>query len=353
MNFYIKTHIVQKGETLEDIVSQYHIPDVEMLRYFHNQNVPKNHNHIGSIISVGQEIFIPEKTDIDRLLEAKKKRSEEKEEQQQNHLKNKILYPDALAIKNHYQVKISHSQGSSSEKISFDAYFQYVENTKDNLAVLRYEKENFLINDEKADTKLHDLAIEAIQFLYPLEFTLAQNLAKPFAITNLKEIKARWKNNKEQLLKMYSDSYSLRYINSIDEAIDEGLSKYILNDLFLQFLFAPYLEFEKGQSYTERSFHTYRILYQDTMEMKIIGDEIHIKQEAFCIDPRNPQQILSKWELDKEEQQEKNEEVSESFISGKYILDKNHKILKEAKIELQTNFYEEEIIQIEINSVES
>ncbi len=94
MNFYIKTHIVQKGETLEDIVSQYNIPDVEMLRYFHNQNVPKNHNHIGSIISVGQEIFIPEKTDIEKITAIQNSREKGLlERRQEKLLNNRLAFP--------------------------------------------------------------------------------------------------------------------------------------------------------------------------------------------------------------------------------------------------------------------
>jgi hypothetical protein len=62
---------------------------------------------------------------------------------------------------------------------------------------------------------------------------------------------------------------------------------------------------------------------------------------------------LTKWKPDEENTQEENEEVLESYIEGSYILDINDKILKEAKIELKTNFYEEEIIQVEINTIES
>jgi hypothetical protein len=76
-----------------------------MLRYFHNQNAPKNSNHIGSVVFAGQEIFRPEKRDVQKIIESQKKIREEKNEQKQNHLKNKILYLGVFAIKNHYQVK--------------------------------------------------------------------------------------------------------------------------------------------------------------------------------------------------------------------------------------------------------
>ena len=351
MSFFIKTHIVQKGETIEDIVSQYKIHNVEMLRYFHNKNCPKDRNHIGSVVFAGQEIFIPEKTDIDSIIEDQNNRRKEKKQLEQNHLKSTILYPDVFAIKNQYVVTVESSKNDVSEKISFNVCCRYIDNDDFNLPILEYKKEKYLINDKEPDTKLNDLALEVIQFLYPLEFSLEQDYAKPYIITNLKEISKRWENNKNKVKNSSSDAYSLKYIKVIDEAMNEGLSKHILNDLFLQFFFAPYVKYENGIYDDERNFHTYRIRYQDTMEMQITEDEIQIEQKAYCIDLRTPQQILAKWKPHEENGQKENEEVLESYIEGIYILDINDKILKEAKIEIKTNFYEEEIIQIEIKTI--
>lgn len=348
MSFFIKTHIVQKGETTEDIVSKYNIPDAEILRCFHNQNAPKNSNHIGSVVFAGQEIFIPEKQDVQKIIEHQKKLRGHKE----SHVKNKILYPDVLTIKNHYHVKISNSKDGSLDVVSFDAYLQYINKDDQNLPVLYYKKDNYLINDEKPDTKLDNLATEAIQVLYPLEFSLEKNIAKPYLIKNLKEVKKRWEKTKNRVFSSYSDTYSLKYIKIMDQAMNEELSNDILNDLFLQFFFSPYVDYENGNYAGERNFHTYRILYHDTMEMQITTDEIHIEQQAHCIDSRTPQQILDKWESYEEHMQEESGNTLESYIKGAYILDKNYKILKEANIELQTNFYENEIVQIEINTIE-
>ena len=74
MEIYIKTHIVQKGETLESIVSKYDISNVEMLRNFHNQNAPKDDNHLGREVDAGQEIFIPSKLDIEKFLSERKEK---------------------------------------------------------------------------------------------------------------------------------------------------------------------------------------------------------------------------------------------------------------------------------------
>ncbi|MEC3874190.1 LysM domain-containing protein [Chryseobacterium sp. T9W2-O] len=353
MSFFIKTHIVQKGETIDDIVSKYDIPDAEILRYFHNHHAPENSSHIGSVVFTEQEIFIPQKQDVQKILESQKKLREDRSERKENHLKNKILYPDFLAIKNHYQVKISNYKDPGSPDVfSFDAQLRYMNQSEQNSPLFYYKKENYLINDEKPHTKLGDLATEAIQFLYPLEFSLEKNIAKPYSIKNLKEIRTRWEKTKDRVFSSYSDAYSLKYIKMMDEAMNEGLSNYILNDLFLQFFFSPYVNYKNGNYEGERNFHTYRILYQDTMQMQITADEIHIEQQAYCTDPRTPQQILDKWIPDEEDMQEESDNTLESYIKGAYILDKNYKILKKANIELQTNFYEEETIQIEINIIE-
>ena len=67
MNFFVHTHIVQQGETLDDIIQKYKIPSVEILRYFHNQNVVSRDNLVGNKVFKGQEIFIPTPQDIGKI----------------------------------------------------------------------------------------------------------------------------------------------------------------------------------------------------------------------------------------------------------------------------------------------
>jgi len=350
MEIYIKTHIVQKDETLESIVSKYNISDVEMLRYFHNQNAPKDHNHLGRKAEAGQEIFIPSKLDIEKILSERK----EKEIQQSLALKNKLLTPDIYAIKQNYRVKIKYSSVNHSENVEeleFDAHIKYLKATDENLPILQYRKENYLINGEVSSSKLYDLALYGTEFLFPLEFSLHPETFKPYKITNIKELKSRWIKKKEQAQRMYKDVYASRYLKTMDEAINEGVSKYFMNDFFIQFLFAPYTNFVDGQAVTERFFHTYRIAYQDVMNMEIQDDLITIHQNAYCIDLRTPQQILAKWRPD--EVEEKNgDDLLESDISGVYHLNKRNKILQNANIKISTLFYDEkEIIEIEIDGI--
>lgn len=350
MEIFIKTHIVQKGETLENIVSKYDISDVEMLRYFHNQNAPKDENHLGREVHGGQEIFIPSKSDIEKFLSERK----EKEVQQFISLKNKLLIPNVFAIKQNYKVRIKYSSDNDFEneqQLEFNAQIKYFGETDDKCPILQYRKEKHLINNEISDSKLYDLALSGTEFLYPLEFSLHPETFKPHKITNIKEVKSRWNKKKEQLQKIYKDSYSSKYVKTMDEAIDEGFSAYFMNDFFIQFLFAPYTEFVNGRAIAERRFHTYRIAYQDTMDMKVLEDLIQVNQNAYCIDSRTAQQILARWRQSENVQENANELV-ESDIVGTYQLNKKNKTLQNANIKITTLFYDKkEIIEIEIDLI--
>ena len=91
MNFFVQTHIVQQGETLDDIIQKYKIPSVEILRYFHNQNVVSRDNLVGNKVFKGQEIIIPTPQDIDKIEIEHKKSQAEKLVQQENILQNSFL----------------------------------------------------------------------------------------------------------------------------------------------------------------------------------------------------------------------------------------------------------------------
>ncbi len=349
MSFYVKTHIVKKGETLEDIVSEYNIPDPEVLRYFHNLNSPKDDNHIGSIVFLGQEIFIPEKTDIEKIISGRKKR----EMLENDSLKNKLLAPNIYAMNQHYKVKIISSSANNLENVEqldFETYIKYY-GLKEDLPVLQYKKQNFLINNEESGSKLYDLAIFGTEFLYPVDFSLDLGTFEFQGIINTQDIKSRWNERKKQLRAIYEDSISSHYMKIMDESINEDFIKYFINDLFIQFLFAPYAKFIDGRSVREKNFHTYGIAYQDMMEMEILDDIIKVSQTAYCIDPRTAQQILARLMSD-DNTNEDNRELLESNITGIYHLSKKDKTLKDAKIRINTLFYDqEEIIEIEIDEM--
>ncbi|MDR2206475.1 MAG: hypothetical protein LBE36_10035 [Flavobacteriaceae bacterium] len=355
MSIYIQTHIVQKGETLEDIVSKYSIPDVEMLRNFHNKNVPQKSNLIGSSATSGREILIPGKEDIEQLLQERIRRKEDNKAIEIGHLKNQILYPNFLVLNTQYSIKIVFGFENKSDEeniLSFHVYFKYIGTTKEDLPILQYQKEHYLINDKDPELKLYDLSIQSTDFLYPMEFSL-NTPAIPHKIINLKEIGSRWEKTKQKVKNTFADSYSQKYINFMSQVIEQGLQKYIMRDLCLQFFFAPYAEYTKGKSIKQSLFHSYRILYQNIMEIENEQDTITIKQTADCIDQRTPQQILERWNPENDnDNNEENTDLLESSITGEYHLDKQNKTLQTAKVQIKTLFYDKpEKIEISINRI--
>jgi len=266
-------------------------------------------------------------------------------------LKNTIFSPNFLKLDARYRIKIIHCFENPSNEIhrlDFQASIKYIGNTESGSPLLRYQKEPYKVNDQEPDLKLYDLAIQCTDFIYPIEFSL--NAATfPHEIVNLKEIESRWKKTKERIHTIFPDSYSKTYVETMDRAINEGLQKYIMRDLYLQLFFAPYAEYTKGQSSRQRRFQKYRIQYQDIMDMEIEQDLIMIKQNAYCIDPRTPQQILSGWDLENDSDEE-NTLLLESSILGEYHLDKQYKTLQMAKVKIETSIYgEDENLEIQIN----
>ncbi|MDR3025136.1 LysM domain-containing protein [Chryseobacterium sp.] len=353
MSIYLRTHIVQRGETLEDIVSKYDIPDVEMLRYFHNQNSPKNSNHIGSVVFPGEEIFIPEKHDIEKIISKRIKIKNENKAIEAERLKNQVLIPYFLGFDAQYFVKIVHYFGNKQENkdsLGFNARIKYVGTTKDGFPIMQYQKGNYKINGEDPELKLYNLVIQSTDFIYPLEISLSTS-ACPHGIINLKEITARWKATKEKTNNKYTDAHSQEYVEQMNRVMDAGLQKYLMRDLFLQFFFAPYTEYSNGKSSSEHRFHNYRILYQNIMELENMQDKIIIKQAADCIDSRTPQQILDQW-YPENDVKEENTLLLESSIWGEYQLDKQYKTVQSAKVHIKTLFYgKDERMEITIDRI--
>lgn len=357
MNLYIKTHTVKKWETLEQITEMYNIPEVEMLRYFHNQNAPKDHNHIGSIVFAGQEILIPQKDDIDKIISQRKSLQTENRNQKIRTLENSRLLPVFTKINHNYAIKITDIQKKTTiQDISeFDVLLQYLSKDQEDHHIISYHKKNLTVNGEAPQLKIYELAQQCITCLYPIELKI-DTKGNLTGIHNYKKIYNAWLNEKQKLQHLYEDEYSLQYIKTFDDIISHSsnLMKCMKRDLFLQFYFSCYTQYENAQSVTENRFQRHRILYQNTYDMTF-DEMIHIKQKSECTDTRDQQEILAHLHNDTDKNEEtahKDAYLLESAISGNYSLNKEDKILRNAVIEIESFFYNtEEIIQIDISTL--
>lgn len=322
MRFFIKTHIVKKGETLKSIAELYNIPDVELLRYFHHQNSPKDSNHLGHQVVIGQEIFIPEQEDIENYALQRKNIAEKNKEKRKFHLKNSDFTPNLHFQNNCYKISITEfsEHKESGDTLEFEGEFQY----KDNSPVLQYHKRNIRVINGQSDLKLYDLALEVLEKMYPVEYSIHPKTKQIESIANSKFLSSKWRDNRTKLLEKYTDSYSLKYIQWIDYAEKNHFIDFLKKDLFLQFLFAPYGKYQDGKMEKDLSFGTPSISYKNEMSMEILEHQIEIIQHSKSIDQF-------------------------STITAKYLLEPNHHLLDEGKIEIESSFYgDKKRLEIEI-----
>lgn len=329
MGFFIRTHIVKIGETMESIAESYGIPNVEILRYFHHQNSPKNSNHIGSEVMVGQEIFIPEQRDIENYFLQRKNIAEKNKENRNFHLQNSNFVPNLKYQNNHYQILITDfSEHKGSENtLEFQGELCYL--TQNHIPVLQYHKKNIKVLNGQSDLKLYDLALEISEQMYPVEFSINPENKSLEAVSNSKFLTQQWYKNKEQLLEKYTDSYSLKYIHFVDFTRKNAFIDLLKNDLFLQFLFAPYGNYQDGEMKKELYLGMQPILYHNEMLMEISEHSIEIQQQSESVDRF-------------------------SSITAKYFLDLHHHLLEEGKVEITSSFYGEmKRIEIEMKKIDS
>lgn len=354
MDFYIQTHTVKKGENLEIIAEKYNISDVEMLRYYHNQNCSLT-MQIGKTVLPGQEILVPNQKDIDKIIFKRNSLQLEKQNKKINSLENERLLPNFVKLNHVYNIKITDSQKEEkfSENITeFETHLKYVSKDNEGNNIIACHRKNAYINNEIPQLKVYDFALKCASCLNFIEFTIDLR-GNIIGIHNQKKILDLWNNDKKKLQQLYEDQYSLRYIEKFDFVIrsQSNLTKHIKRDLFLQFYFSSfYTDYENSEANTVSKFTMYNVDYQNNYKIEL-DDFITIDQNSECIDQREQQEILAYSEIDKEAEEAENSHLLESQISAKYYVNTADNILHKVDIEIRSFFYGiEETTQIEIIS---
>ncbi|WP_326982239.1 hypothetical protein VUJ46_18855 [Chryseobacterium sp. MYb264] len=338
MSFFLKTHTVTKGETLEDIAALYDIPDIEMLKYFHYKHASKDSRDLGHTLRHRQEIFIPGKDDVENIIAMRNQKREERQVHIRHLLENNTLYPDFSRGGCLYHIIIEDfSNDVLTAETTYKNYLIYLSKT-DEQYHFRYYKKILTLNGEKPNSKLYKLALKCSSCLSPAELTIDCN-GKITGISNYREIRRDWKEIRHDLLKKYDDLYSLTYINEVNETIEDEdeLTATYRYDLTLQFMLAPYYKiFREGKAETGEMFSIYRNLYKNEY-LITSSEEIEIRQNGQCIDPRSQQELINHLNYSHDEHDES--EFLESQLNATYYLDKNYKTLQRADIAIDSYFF--------------
>jgi len=350
MKLFLNNHIVKRGETLEEIASLYKIDDIELLRFYHHQNVPKNGNHIGHTVFEGQEIFIPDREDIEEIVSRRKKHFEDKQHQINSLILNSTLLPDFNKIRQSYDVKIiDEYEDMSANETEYEVSIQYLGQDEQRY-IFRLDRKSILVNGEIPDLKVYQLAMKCSAALFPLEFCISPQ-GKIVDIHHYRKMVNNWKTIKHKLLQKYEDQYSIRYIDIADFTIEnkESLIRHLRRDLFLQFYFSPYFKkYQQGKSESIGYFINHEVEYKTQFEINI-EENIQITQSSECVDARNQEEILRYVEETSEIHDD--HELLESKITGNFYMDKEFKIIQNADIRIETYFYNvKEITQVGIKS---
>lgn len=348
MRFYLQSHIVKKGETLEEIATLYDIPDVGLLRSFHNQQIDKDKNYLGSIVFKGQEIFIPDQKDIQEILNQRKQNVDNRKNQANLSIQNGLLLPNFSQINHTYKVLIKDfAEDKIQNETEFDVSIKYL-GQENGLYHFQFNKGLVLLNGEIPDLKTYELAAECSSHFSNIEFEINHH-GKIENIKNYYKILPDWKRYRDQLLKKYDDENSIQYIDEVDKTVEikELFLEHFRQDLFLQFYFSPYFKtYSKSEFENSERFSSYDILYHNHYLIDI-SETIEITQNSDCIDERTQQKIINQFNDNNENDED---ELLESKITATYHLNKEKKLFQKATIKMELQLYNtKEITEIQID----
>jgi len=203
--------MVKKGETLEDIISLYQIPTIEMLRFFHNQNAPKDSNHIGFSIFSGQKLFIPGKKEIDSIISERKIKAKEFLDIEQNkHLNQNLKFP---FVNGNHKYEVSLQEDGSDEIIFFTLQTEFVKKEEE-LYSLKIRQSEINENIDKSCVEL--LASEINKNIYPLK----AGIDEKGCIRKIDEIflvRKKWNDKKADLHEFFPREFGKKILDDVEE----------------------------------------------------------------------------------------------------------------------------------------
>lgn len=215
MAFYLKTHIVEKGETIEDILSRYSIPSVEMLRYFHHKNAPKGSGSLGFTLSPGQEILIPGKEDIDKIMSERKTATTEFSYSER--ILNQDLKFPFVSGNHRYKVSLQEEDCDDVDSFFLDINHLKKENGLHHLTIRQSE---ILKNENKDPDCVELLALEINESVYPLKIAINEKgiIQK---INEMFILRKKWNDKKSDLYEFFPRELGKKMLNPIEEDLSD------------------------------------------------------------------------------------------------------------------------------------
>ncbi|SEN01160.1 hypothetical protein SAMN05421856_11168 [Chryseobacterium taichungense] len=286
--------MVKKGETLENIISLYNIPTIEMLRFFHNQNAPKDSNHIGFSIFSGQKLFIPGKKEIDSIISERKIKAKEFLDIEQNkHLNQNLKFP---FVNGNHKYKVSLQEDGSDEIIFFTLQTEFVKKEEE-LYYLNIRQSEINENENTDKSCVELLASEINKNIYPLK----AGIDEKGCIRKIDEVflvRKKWNNKKADLHEFFPREFGKKMLDDVEENLHapERLVSTLNLSIVWTFLFRAITgKYENGKCEKEINlidqYSKFPVL--NIMEKKIIGDgkTFQIRQEIF---ERNSDEMKAK-----------------------------------------------------------
>ena len=307
MNFFVQTHIVQQGETLDDIIQKYKIPSVEILRYFHNQNVVSRDNLVGNKVFKGQEIFIPTPQDIDKIEIEHKKNQAEKLVQQENTLQNNFLRFPYHKGEHIYNISIKTMVQTST--LQCRVRHLYASN---NIFTIEISQNNH----NSLDNQMIFLGEEINTSIFPLTISMNKE-GEIIEVNDFQSILQRWNSKKEKINQFFQGKIIQNIINKTEDILLS--SKTISHNLNTNILWAFLLrgvtgKYENGECRKKLSINLgdrkFEVINKMSFSENLQATTYKVLQDIFEIND------------------------SAQIISSEYNLYKENNIIENAKIDI-------------------
>ncbi len=230
MSIYVITHFVKKGETLEEIAALYDIPDVKMLFSFHHLHVPKDKNHLGKVLYEGQEIFIPNKDDITRMIAKRNERRQENVDRKFHKLRNRTFDFPCREISCSYLVTIHEKDSENIYKQTLTV--EHFNKNEDELHPLRIHQSEITCNDKLPSFSVEIMSSELNKTIFPLEiYVNKKGLVEK--INQIYTLRKKWKQRKPDLQELFEGEIGGKLIEQVDYKIcnSDILSDYLNSNI--------------------------------------------------------------------------------------------------------------------------